>query len=340
MLINSFGYRPVVPRAGSPATPKPPAEAAERPYYDSVGDRADQRRYYAGLSPSADPVEFYRQLNDLVTRTHENRLDYDPKTHLHPWIDLRPSLRLHSLYSTGETHTTDPVRVRLTNGPETREPRPGKKPKRSRGSHNSQRRQSRQEKLEEEARQLSEAIARSPADAPALAARIALLEAQQHFNCEHIVPRIWFGDQKPMLGDLHHMFTSEVNCNSARSSRRLYDFPDYEGDSGDMCGLAPEQDDRFEPAAGKGAAARATLYFLVRYPRWIGNNPREYQAEDIDTLLRWHAEDPPGLYEQHRNQYIFAEQGNRNPFIDHPEWAHRVDFTQGLARPRPKQRAR
>jgi hypothetical protein len=36
-------------------------------------------------------------------------------------------------------------------------------------------------------------------------------------------------------------------------------------------------------------------------------------------LLRWHRLDPVSDKERLRNQGIFAEQNNRNPFIDHPE---------------------
>ncbi len=39
------------------------------------------------------------------------------------------------------------------------------------------------------------------------------------------------------------------------------------------------------------------------------------------TLLQWHASDPPDANEQLRNDVVFSYQGNRNPFIDHPEWA-------------------
>ena len=86
----------------------------------------------------------------------------------------------------------------------------------------------------------------------------------------------------------------------------------------------------FEPRQGKGAAARATLYFLLRYPKKID----EYQSQELQTLLRWHKEDPPGLYEKHRNQAISELQGNRNPFIDHPDWADKVDFTPGIRKRR------
>lgn len=47
-------------------------------------------------------------------------------------------------------------------------------------------------------------------------------------------------------------------------------------------------------------------------------------------LLSWHEQNPPSLYERHRNQAIFERQGNGNPFIDHPEWATEVDFRDGL----------
>jgi endonuclease G, mitochondrial len=47
-------------------------------------------------------------------------------------------------------------------------------------------------------------------------------------------------------------------------------------------------------------------------------------------LLNWHNITPISTYEQHRNQAIFERQGNRNPLIDHPELAAKIDFTKGL----------
>lgn len=40
----------------------------------------------------------------------------------------------------------------------------------------------------------------------------------------------------------------------------------------------------------------------------------------LSVLLQWHAQDPPDAKEMARNDAVFATQGNRNPFIDHPEW--------------------
>ena len=41
----------------------------------------------------------------------------------------------------------------------------------------------------------------------------------------------------------------------------------------------------------------------------------------LSTLLAWHQADPPDAGERERNEVIYSFQGNRNPFIDHPEWA-------------------
>ena len=38
------------------------------------------------------------------------------------------------------------------------------------------------------------------------------------------------------------------------------------------------------------------------------------------TLLKWHYEDPVSSDEIRRNNTVYGIQGNRNPFIDHPEF--------------------
>ena len=42
----------------------------------------------------------------------------------------------------------------------------------------------------------------------------------------------------------------------------------------------------------------------------------------LSTILAWHAEDPVDDLERHRVDVVWQHQGNRNPFIDHPEWAN------------------
>ncbi|MBJ6982316.1 endonuclease [Luteimonas sp. MC1572] len=100
--------------------------------------------------------------------------------------------------------------------------------------------------------------------------------------------------------------------------------------------------------ARKGDMARAVLYMAIRYEG--GVHPTNGQAEPdleltnnrslivgtssspaymgmLSTLLDWHAGDPPDDAERARNEVVAAYQGNRNPFIDHPEWASNALFT-------------
>jgi len=88
----------------------------------------------------------------------------------------------------------------------------------------------------------------------------------------------------------------------------------------------------------KGNFARAQLYMDVRYEG--GTHPytgaTEVNLQLTDTLsqiqtnqpymglrsvlLQWHQEDPVDDAERRRNDVIESFQGNRNPFVDHPEW--------------------
>jgi len=96
----------------------------------------------------------------------------------------------------------------------------------------------------------------------------------------------------------------------------------------------------------RGDVARAILYADVRYeggthgvtgcaePDLVvtdtqsliansatGNNTSVAYMGIKSVLLQWHQQDPPDAWEMHKNDVVFAFQGNRNPFIDHPEWA-------------------
>ena len=96
----------------------------------------------------------------------------------------------------------------------------------------------------------------------------------------------------------------------------------------------------------RGDVARALFYLDVRYeggshspsgdpePNLIltdninlvvqsntGNNEQVAYMGYLSTLLQWHDEDPVDQRDLDRNDVVFSYQGNRNPFIDHPEWA-------------------
>jgi endonuclease G, mitochondrial len=134
----------------------------------------------------------------------------------------------------------------------------------------------------------------------------------------------WFAKREPMRGDLHQLFACESRCNSFRGNFPYFDFADFQQVVRDTCGQ--REDAGFEPAAGKGPVAPATLYFLLRYPGEVGDETRELQHGRVGLLLDWHRAEPVGDYERHRNAAIAELQGNRNPLIDHPDWSERIDF--------------
>lgn len=278
----------------------------DRLYFDEAADDADKAEYYRSITPGAAPGTLYDDLAALVTTTHKTKPKYKPARELYPWIDLIPGRdepKVKSIYSGREFLASDVIREELML-------------------------ESRREALE--ARSVQEST--RPAERVAIEREIAHLEAQAPFNCEHVVPQSWFTKKEPMRGDLHHLFACESDCNSFRGNTPYFDFTDVEEALRDECGRRESggaaRVHGFEPEAGKGAVARATLYFLLRYPGKIED--REFDRERVVILLRWHEAEPPDLYEKHRNQAIFEVQGNRNPFIDHPEWAAKVDFSGGF----------
>jgi endonuclease G len=225
---------------------------------------------------------------------------------VYPWVDLHPDRRLRSVYS-GIAFDADEL-IRADAEIE------------------------RQRTL-----RLQELVLRAAAlGPPEFNAAFEALEEDLPFNCEHVVPQSSFGEDEPMRGDVHHLFACEARCNSFRGNTPYFEFhetrdaglPAPEDAEREDCGqLAAE---RFEPVAGKGPVARATLYFLLRYPGVVGDVERELERDRLPILLDWHGRFPVDEYERHRNMAIFEIQGNRNPLIDHPEWAERIAFERGF----------
>lgn len=267
-------------------------------YYDEASDAEDRESYYSGIDAGADNL--YGALNDLVSKTHRSPKPYAPSQHLYPIVDLHPSGELISIYSGASMDTESVIRA---------------------------------DAAMESAMEQAVASLKSQesfATEEAMLEAVASLEANFTLNCEHVVPQSWFKKQEPMKGDLHHLFACESKCNGFRGNTPYFDFPDFEERIIQDCGRLETGENHFEPRGGKGAVARATLYFLLRHPKKIRASATTYTAERISTLLRWHKEHPVTLYELHRNRAIEQKQGNRNPLIDHPEWAEKIDFSLGL----------
>jgi endonuclease I len=131
--------------------------------------------------------------------------------------------------------------------------------------------------------------------------------------------------------DLHHLRAEDVQVNGTRGNK---DF-DNGGSTVSGCSACKTDSDSFEPPANvKGDVARMLFYMAVRYNGDDGFQDLELsnvsgsavpRIGDLDILLQWNAADPVDAFEMRRNDRIHAQwQGNRNPFIDHPEWANAI----------------
>jgi endonuclease I len=267
-------------------------------YYDTGADAQARDAYYANLPANLTPAKRFQRLHNLLRGTHTTQLPYKPAVHVYPWVDLHPSRSLRSIYSGHDLDPEELIREDL--------------------------------RIEQErADRLRELLKNEAFITPdRFTEEISLLEDAIPFNCEHIVPQSWFDKRQPMKGDLHHLFACESGCNSFRQNIPYFDFADFDEAVRSDCGK--REQNKFEPGAGKGTVARATFYFLLRYPGEINRNSTEYTADRLEILLKWHTENPVEQYEQHRNAAIQKKQGNRNPLIDFPELAEEIDFSRGL----------
>ena len=59
---------------------------------------------------------------------------------------------------------------------------------------------------------------------------------------------------------------------------------------------------------------------LIDSSRTGQNEPTGYMGM-LSVLLEWHRQDPVDAVETRHHETVASFQGNRNPFIDHPEWA-------------------
>ncbi|HET9032127.1 MAG TPA: endonuclease [Dokdonella sp.] len=165
--------------------------------------------------------------------------------------------------------------------------------------------------------------------------------------------------------DTHMLYLSDTGYNSDRSNSPYGDCTvqascaeratEFNFGFGGGTGTYPGNSNWFNNntfqtwAHRKGDVARAVMYMAIRYEG--GTDPTSGQSEPnleltdnrslivgssnynvpaymglLTDLLAWSASDPPDAEEVARNGVIQTFQGNRNPFIDHPEWATRALF--------------
>ena len=145
-----------------------------------------------------------------------------------------------------------------------------------------------------------------------------------NFNTEHTFPQGTFSQNEPMRSDLHHLFPTYEPANSTRGNDPF----GYVSNPTWQLGGSKSNGSTFEPRdVHKGDAARAMLYFLIRY-----QNYQNYVSAAHQNILRdWAQQYLPDSIERKRNDDIFAMQKNRNPFIDHPEFLERIHNFIGLS---------
>lgn len=146
-----------------------------------------------------------------------------------------------------------------------------------------------------------------------------------------------FGTSPGAGTDIHHLRPTDVTVNSARGNLMfdeggsIYtDASRYGG--GDGTTACKKGTSNWEPTDEvKGDVARMLFYMATRYESEDGVDLELAETSSsggnhgkLSTLLRWHEEDPISAWEIRRNNRAYERQGNRNPFIDHPEFVQAV----------------
>lgn len=146
------------------------------------------------------------------------------------------------------------------------------------------------------------------------------------WNREHVWPKSLGGDTTTGGGaDMHHIRPSDAVVNSTRGNKK-YGYADggksVYGSNPASGMLGGTYSTYFEPNDNvKGDVARICLYVYVRWGSDWGATSITKVFESVDVLLEWCEMDPVDTWELGRNEVVEAYQGNRNVFIDYPEYA-------------------
>ena len=168
-------------------------------------------------------------------------------------------------------------------------------------------------------------------------------------NREHSFPKSWFGGEiMPMFTDLTMLIPTDAFVNQRRSNypygvcaggttytneamnvtmKGKLGTSTYNGYTATVF----EPDDEY-----KGDFARIYFYMVTCYksdlPNWPGcgqldyaaNNYKAFSSWSMQLLMEWHRADPVSQKEINRNNAVYSQQGNRNPYVDHPELAEYI----------------
>lgn len=160
------------------------------------------------------------------------------------------------------------------------------------------------------------------------------------YNREHIVPQSLFNQASPMVADIHFIRATDGKVNGMRSN---YPFgkvgsTSFTSQNGSKLGTSASSGYSgtvFEPIDEfKGDVARMIFYFVTRYQsklstfssgNMLGSSTFPgLQTWELNVLLAWHNQDPVSQAEIKRNNASYTFQGNRNPFIDNPNYVNLI----------------
>jgi len=164
------------------------------------------------------------------------------------------------------------------------------------------------------------------------------------FNREHSVPQSWFNQAAPAVSDYHHIFPTDGKVNGIRSNYVFGNVASATTTSlnGSKLGTSADAGINttvFEPInAYKGDVARAFLYFVTRYENniasWSSNGNAAFAFDNntfpgvklsyLRLMIEWNNQDPVSQKEIDRNNGGYIFQGNRNPYVDRPEFVSQV----------------
>lgn len=165
----------------------------------------------------------------------------------------------------------------------------------------------------------------------------------QVMNIEHSVANSWWGGTKnDAYNDIVHLNPSDSEANSRKGNYPLAEISSVTWNNGVTFIGSPKLGQGggaatvYEPADEyKGDFARVFMYMFTVYDdiswrtsttNWMYDTQRATMLKDwaAELLVRWNRQDPPGEKEWRRNDGVYKNQRNRNPFIDLPELADHI----------------
>lgn len=175
------------------------------------------------------------------------------------------------------------------------------------------------------------------------------------YNREHLIPQSYFDNYAidPMKNDAFHVIPSDGYVNGQRNNLPFgrVNSATYTSTNGSKKGSnlnsgysAGYSGTVFEPIDEfKGDIARSFFYFATRYENIMsnfyntangstteakamfdGSNNKVFSDTFLNILITWHLNDPVSAKEIAINNRVYQHQGNRNPYIDHPEYVCQV----------------